>query len=101
MGIGSIGLREVRGVEGPEASSPDFTAVTVCQAYPSDVKGKVQNWVSVAGVDKVAHRVVAFSWAPWSVHVPLISLYIWKLWLPKLPWSYWFLPDTILAMQAG
>jgi hypothetical protein len=29
VGMRSIGLGEVRGVEGPEASGPDFTDVTV------------------------------------------------------------------------
>jgi hypothetical protein len=40
VGMRSIGLREVRGVEVPEASGPDFTGVTVPQASPSDVKSK-------------------------------------------------------------
>jgi hypothetical protein len=29
VGMGSIGLREVKGVKAPEASKPDFTGVTV------------------------------------------------------------------------
>jgi hypothetical protein len=36
----SIGLREVRGVEAPEASKPDFTGMTVLQVFPSNVRGK-------------------------------------------------------------
>jgi hypothetical protein len=32
VGMGSIGLREVRGVEAPKASRADFTGVTVPQA---------------------------------------------------------------------
>jgi hypothetical protein len=28
VGMGSIGLRLVRGIEAPEASEPDFTGVT-------------------------------------------------------------------------
>jgi hypothetical protein len=39
----------------------------------------VRNWVLVAEVDKLAHRVVVF---PQSVYVPLFSLYIWKLQSP-------------------
>jgi hypothetical protein len=37
--MGSIGLREVREVEDPKASEPDFTGVTVPQASLSDVRG--------------------------------------------------------------
>jgi hypothetical protein len=51
MGMGSIELREVRGVEVPKASRPDFTGVFVPQAFPSDVK-IVE--LLVAEVDKVA-----------------------------------------------
>jgi hypothetical protein len=40
VGMGSIGLREVRGLEAPEASGPDFTGVTVPQASSPNVKGK-------------------------------------------------------------
>jgi hypothetical protein len=35
-----IGLREVRGVEAPGASRPDFTGLIVPQAFPSNVKGE-------------------------------------------------------------
>uniref|UniRef100_A0A8B7VX65 Cation channel sperm-associated protein subunit beta n=1 Tax=Castor canadensis TaxID=51338 RepID=A0A8B7VX65_CASCN len=38
----SIGLREVRGVQVPEASGPDFTGATVAQASPSDIEGDVE-----------------------------------------------------------
>jgi hypothetical protein len=37
--IESIGLREVRGVEAPEASEPDFICVAVPQGSPSSVRG--------------------------------------------------------------
>jgi hypothetical protein len=40
MGMWSIGLREVRGFEPPEASTPDFTGVTVPRDFLSDVRGK-------------------------------------------------------------
>jgi hypothetical protein len=36
VGIGSIGLGEVKGVEIPGASGPNFTAVIVPQASPSN-----------------------------------------------------------------
>jgi hypothetical protein len=36
----SIGLREVRGVEAPDASRPDFTGTTVPQDSPSGVKSE-------------------------------------------------------------
>jgi hypothetical protein len=39
MGMESIGLRGVRGVEAPEASRSDFIRVTVPQASPSNVGG--------------------------------------------------------------
>jgi hypothetical protein len=39
VGMGSIGLREVRGVEAPDASKPDFTVMTVPQVSPSDIGG--------------------------------------------------------------
>jgi hypothetical protein len=79
VGWGSTGLREVRSVEAPEASSPDFTGVIL--KFPHLMsKVRVQNWVLVAGVDKAAHRVVAFPSAPWPVQAPLISPYTWKLW---------------------
>jgi hypothetical protein len=35
-----IGLGEVRGVEAPGTSGPDFTGVTVPWASPSDVEGE-------------------------------------------------------------
>jgi hypothetical protein len=38
--MGSIGLREVREVEDPKASEPDFTGVTVPQASPSNARGR-------------------------------------------------------------
>jgi hypothetical protein len=38
VGMGPIGLGEVRGVEAPEASGPDFTVVTVPQASLSNIK---------------------------------------------------------------
>jgi hypothetical protein len=37
--MGSTGLREVKGVEVPRASGPDFTGVIVPQASPSNVGG--------------------------------------------------------------
>jgi hypothetical protein len=40
VGIGSIGLKLVRGVETPETPRPDFTGVIVPQGSPSDVKGE-------------------------------------------------------------
>jgi hypothetical protein len=40
VGMRSIGLREVRGVQVPEASGPDFTGATVAQASPSDIEGE-------------------------------------------------------------
>jgi hypothetical protein len=40
VGVGSIGLREVRRVKAPEVSKPDFTGVTVPQASPSNVRGR-------------------------------------------------------------
>jgi hypothetical protein len=40
VGMGSIGLREVRGVEAPDASRPDFTGTTVPQDSPSGVKSE-------------------------------------------------------------
>jgi hypothetical protein len=39
VGMGSIGLKEVRGVEALEASKPDFTGVTAPQESPSSVRG--------------------------------------------------------------
>jgi hypothetical protein len=53
--MGSIGLGDIRGVEAPDDSKPDFTGVTVPQASPSDVGGRVWNWVLMAELDKVAH----------------------------------------------
>jgi hypothetical protein len=38
--MGSTGLSEVRAVEAPEASRPDFTGVTVPRASPSNVEGE-------------------------------------------------------------
>jgi hypothetical protein len=40
VGIESLGLREVRGVEASEASKPDFTDVTVPLVSPSSVRGR-------------------------------------------------------------
>jgi hypothetical protein len=60
VGIGSIGLREVREVEAPEASESNFTGVTLPQDSPSNFGGGAQNWVLVAEVDKMAHRVGYF-----------------------------------------
>jgi hypothetical protein len=40
VGTGSIGLRDVRRVEAPEASGPEFIGVTVPHASPSDVRGR-------------------------------------------------------------
>jgi hypothetical protein len=40
VGMGSIGLREVRGVEAHEASRSDFIVVTVPRASSSNVGGK-------------------------------------------------------------
>jgi hypothetical protein len=37
VGMGSIGLREVKGVGAPGASRPDFTGVIVPRASPSNV----------------------------------------------------------------
>jgi hypothetical protein len=37
--MGSIELWEIRGVEAPETSKPDFTSVTVPQASPSNIGG--------------------------------------------------------------
>jgi hypothetical protein len=37
--MGSTGLGEVKGVEVPGASRPDFTGVTVPQASPSNAGG--------------------------------------------------------------
>jgi hypothetical protein len=54
VGMGSTGLREVKGVEASEAS-------------PSDVKGRVWSWAPVAEVDKAAHRMVVFPWVPQPV----------------------------------
>jgi hypothetical protein len=53
--MGSIGLREIRGVEAPEASRPDFTGVTVPQPSTSDVKGQGVELALVVEVDGVAH----------------------------------------------
>jgi hypothetical protein len=39
VGMGSIALKEVRGVETPEAYGPDFTSMTVPRASQSNVKG--------------------------------------------------------------
>jgi hypothetical protein len=78
--MGSIGLREARGVEAPKASGPDFTVVTVPQASPSNVGGRgAELGVPVAEVDKVTHRVVVFPQVPQPVQAPLLSRYTWKL----------------------
>jgi hypothetical protein len=39
VGMGSKELREFRGVAAPEASTPDFTGLTVPQASPSNIGG--------------------------------------------------------------
>jgi hypothetical protein len=40
MGMGSIGLREVKGVEAPVASGPDLTGVTVPRVSQCNVGGE-------------------------------------------------------------
>jgi hypothetical protein len=59
---------------------------------------RVWNWVPVAEVDRVAHRVMVFPQAPQPVQAPLFSPYPWKLQPPYLPQSYRSLPDRALAM---
>jgi hypothetical protein len=39
VGMGCTELRKVRGVEAPDASTPDFTGLIVPQASPSNVGG--------------------------------------------------------------
>jgi hypothetical protein len=64
VGMGSIGLGKVKGVEAPGASGPYFTGVTSLGFPHSMLKARVWNWVPVAKVDKVVHRAVAFPQAP-------------------------------------
>jgi hypothetical protein len=40
VSMGSMGLREVKGVEAPGASGPEFMGVTAPQASPSNVRSE-------------------------------------------------------------
>jgi hypothetical protein len=55
VGMGSIGLREVRVVEAPEVSEPDFTGVTVPRASSSNVGGRGVELGAGGKMDRVAH----------------------------------------------
>jgi hypothetical protein len=59
MCMGFIGLGEVRVVEAPEVSKPDFTGVLSLELPHPLSEAGVWNWALVAEVDRVAHRVLA------------------------------------------